>query len=64
MKSMPGQEINLNIFYLSLLTLLFELNFNDFELFVFTTSKAVSYRGGSGVRAVWDCRRFIRYFSS
>lgn len=43
-KSMPRQEINLDIFYLSLSTPLFKLNFNGFELFVFTTSKAVSYR--------------------
>lgn len=43
----PEQEIHLDIFYLSLLTLLFELNFNGFELFVFTTSEAVSYRRGN-----------------
>lgn len=41
---MPRQKINLDIFYLSLLTPLFELNFNGFELFVFTTSKGASYR--------------------
>lgn len=45
---MPGQEINLDIFYLSLLTLLFELNFNGFGFFVFTTSEGFLQKEGAG----------------